>query len=170
MAAGGSKSTATILLILNLVLYFVITVIASWAINHGIERTHETASVLPIPARIFPIYFPVGNMATGFFVILALLAGVVGMGTSLTGLSNVSQWNAPNLLAAADSSLVTLSLTLFAMGLACKEIQYGWTDSNLRTLEVITIVASATQLFYTGAIHAGVGSVSRRPRPYGGRV
>ena len=39
-----------------------------------------------------------------------------------------------------------------------------------RTLEVITIIVSATQLFYTVAIHAGVGSVSRRPRPYGGRV
>ena len=38
-----------------------------------------------------------------------------------------------------------------------------------RTLEVITIVVSATQLFYTGAIHAGVGIVSR-PRPYGLRV
>ena len=38
-----------------------------------------------------------------------------------------------------------------------------------RTLEVITIVVSATQLFYTGAIHAGVGRVSR-PRPYGLRV
>ena len=74
------------------------------------------ASVLSIPARIFPIYFPVGNMATGFFVILALLAGVVGMGTSLTGLNNVSQWNEPNLFAAADSSLVTLALTIFAMG------------------------------------------------------
>jgi len=41
MASEGSKSTATILLILNLVLYFVITVIASWAINHEIERTHK---------------------------------------------------------------------------------------------------------------------------------
>ena len=44
MASGGSKSTATILLILNLVLYFIVTVIAAWAINHGIERTHETGN------------------------------------------------------------------------------------------------------------------------------
>lgn len=39
-----------------------------------------------------------------------------------------------------------------------------------RILEVITIVVSATQLFYTFAIHAGVGSASRRERYYGGRV
>ena len=65
---------------------------------------------------IITIYFPLGNKATGFFVLISLLAGVVGMITSLTGLSSVSQWNAPNLLATADSSHVTLSLTIFAMG------------------------------------------------------
>ena len=76
----------------------------------------NVAAVLPLPARIFPIYFPIGNMATGFFVILALLAGVVGFTTSLTGLHNVFQWNGPNLHAAAASSLVTWALTLLAMG------------------------------------------------------
>uniref|UniRef100_A0A2P2R2N7 Uncharacterized protein n=1 Tax=Rhizophora mucronata TaxID=61149 RepID=A0A2P2R2N7_RHIMU len=58
MASGASKSAAFLLLFLNIGLYFIITVIASWAVNHGIERTHETASVLSTPARIFPIYFP----------------------------------------------------------------------------------------------------------------
>ena len=36
--------------------------------------------------RLFPIYFPIGNLATGFFVVFALLAGVVGISTSITGL------------------------------------------------------------------------------------
>lgn len=55
-------------------------------------------------------------MATGFFVVFSLLAGVVGMGTSLSGINNVLQWDLPNLNAAAASSLITWSLTLLAMG------------------------------------------------------
>lgn len=77
---------------------------------------HNAASVLSIPLRIFPIFFPMGNMATGFFVIFSLIAGVVGIGTSLTGLHNVFQWDHPSLHAAAASSLITWSLTLLAMG------------------------------------------------------
>lgn len=98
-------------------------------------------------------------MATGFFVVFALIAGVVGMGTSVTGLKNILQWTAPNLHSAAASSMGTWALTLLAMGLACKEINLGLRDANLRTLEVITIIASTTQLICTGAIHVGVEEV-----------
>ncbi|GAY50639.1 hypothetical protein CUMW_128240 [Citrus unshiu] len=170
MASGGSKSAAYILLMLNLALYFIVTVIAAWAVNHGIQRSREAASVLSLPARIFPIYFPFGNMATGLFVIFSLLAGVVGMGTSLAGLHNVFQWDLPNLNAAAASSLITWALTLLAMGLACKEIDIGWKDSNLRTLEVMTIIVSATQLICTGAIHAGVEDAAWKRNRMVGRV
>ncbi|CAK8563579.1 unnamed protein product [Lathyrus sativus] len=159
MASGGSKSIALILLALNLVLYFIVIVIASWAMNHGIQRSKEAASVLTTPARIFPIYFPMGNMTTGFFIIFTLIAGVVGFTTSITGLNNIFQWNATNLNAAAMSSLTTWALTLLAMGFACKEIELGWTDSNLRTLETITIIVSATQLLCTGVIHVGASEV-----------
>ncbi|KAF8087963.1 hypothetical protein N665_0558s0014 [Sinapis alba] len=170
MASGGSKSAAFMLLLLNLGLYFVVTVIASWAVNHGIERARESASVLSLPAKIFPIYFPVGNMATGFFVIFSLIAGVVGMATSLTGIMNVLEWDSPNLHSAAASSLISWSLTLLAMGLACKEINIGWTEANLRTLEVMTIIVSGTQLLCTGAIHVGVGETVAGERPHAGRV
>ncbi|CAK9180881.1 unnamed protein product [Ilex paraguariensis] len=71
---------------------------------------------LSIPARIFPIYFPFGNMATGFFIIFSLIAGVVGFITSVTGITNIIQSNLSNLHAAAASSLITWSLTLLAMG------------------------------------------------------
>lgn len=156
MAAETSKSIASVLLLLNLLLYFLAIVVASWAINHGIELSHETASVLSLPARIFPIYFPVGNMATGFFVIFSLLAGIVGFTTSLTGIHSIVQGTATGIHTAAASSLATWALTLLAMGLACKEINIGWTDSNLRTLETLMIILSGTQLLCTGAIHAGV--------------
>ncbi|KAK4372490.1 hypothetical protein RND71_007874 [Anisodus tanguticus] len=162
MASGAGKSAAFMLLILNVFLYFIVTVISGWAVNHAIVRSRETASTLSIPARIFPIFFPFGNMATGFLIIFSLIAGVVGFITSLTGIQNVIQWNAPNLHTAAFSSLTTWLLTLLAMGLACKEIDMGWYDSNLRTLETILIIVSGTQMFCTAAIHAGIEDVAAR--------
>ncbi|XP_073148646.1 membrane protein PM19L [Henckelia pumila] len=164
MASGSGKSVAFALLILNVVLYFIVIAIAAWAVNHGIERSRETASQLSPPARLFPIYYPFGNMATGFVIIFSLLAGVVGFTTSITGIANVIQWDPPSLQAAAASSLVTWLLTLLAMGLACKEIDVGWTDSNLRALETILILLSGTQLFCTAAIYVGVEDVTARAR------
>ncbi|XP_028761035.1 membrane protein PM19L-like [Neltuma alba] len=116
MATGGQKSVASILLVLNLVLYFIVTAIASWAMNHGIQRSRETASNLSPPVQLFPIYFPMGNAATGVFILFSLIAGVVGFTTSLTGLQNVSSWRVPSLYAAATSSLTSWALTLLAMG------------------------------------------------------
>ncbi|KAJ6430659.1 hypothetical protein OIU84_021949 [Salix udensis] len=137
MASGASKSAAFMLLILNMGLYFLMIVIGSWAINHGIERSRETAATginicrLNFPCMKIYIYFPMGNLATRFFIILSLLAGVVGFTCSITGLNNVFLWNAPNLHAAYASALASLSLTLLALGFACKEINIGWTDSAL---------------------------------------
>ncbi|XP_074345678.1 membrane protein PM19L-like [Apium graveolens] len=171
MASGAGKSAAFIFLLINVLLYFIVIVIAAWSINHAIEKTHETASVLTVPARIFPIFFPLGNMATGFLVIFSLIAGLVGLVTSLLGMNNVMQWDTPNLHTAAASSLATWTLTLLAMGLACKEIDIGWVDSNLRALETLLIILSGTQLFATAAIHLGVEDVvARDNRAYGGRV
>ncbi|KAF5752318.1 hypothetical protein HS088_TW01G00226 [Tripterygium wilfordii] len=157
MASGTKQTTAFLILLLNLGLYTIITIIAAWAVNHGIQRSRESASGLSVPLQIFPIYFPFGNMATGFFVIFSLLAGVVGMGTSLIGLQHVKQWDISGIYAVAASSMMSWSLTLLAMGFACKEINLGYRDSNLRTLEVVTIIAGATHMIGTGAIHAGVG-------------
>ncbi|XP_073054501.1 membrane protein PM19L-like [Primulina eburnea] len=162
MASGAGKSAAFALLILNVVLYFVVIAIAAWAVNHGIERSRETASHLSPPARLFPIYYPFGNMATGFVIIFSLIAGVVGFTTSITGINNVIQWNAPSLQAASASSLVSWLITLLAMGLACKEIDVGWTESNLRTLETMLILLSGTQLFCTAAIYVGVEDLAAR--------
>ncbi|CAH1433250.1 unnamed protein product [Lactuca virosa] len=164
MASGAGQPATFFLFFINLVLFLIITIIASWAVNHGIDDTHQQASVLSIPARIFPIYYPFGNMATGYVVVLSLLAGVLGLVTSLTGIYNVAQWNASNLYAASASSLLSWTLTLLAMGFACKEIEIGWTGNTLRVLETILIVVTGTQLFGMIAIHAGIEEVSR----YGG--
>ncbi|KAL0388678.1 UNVERIFIED_CONTAM: hypothetical protein Sradi_2749600 [Sesamum radiatum] len=109
MASGAGKSAAFALLVLNIILYFIIIAIAAWAVNHGIERSHETA---------------------------------------------------------ATSSLISWLLTMLAMGFACKEIDIGWTESNLRTLETILILVSGTQLFCTAAIYIGVDDAVARDRTY----
>ncbi|GJY40542.1 membrane protein PM19L [Tanacetum coccineum] len=95
-------------------------------------------------------------MATGYVAILSLLAGVVGITTSATGINNVAQWKASNLYAASASALISWSLTLLAMGFACKEIDIGWSGSTLRALEVILIIVSGTQLFSMVTIQAGI--------------
>ncbi|PIN15494.1 hypothetical protein CDL12_11861 [Handroanthus impetiginosus] len=148
-----------VVLVLNVILYFIVTAIAAWAANHAIERSHESASVSSLSAQVFPIDDPFGNMATGFVVIFSLIAGVVGFTTSTTTIYNVMRWNASNLDAAATSSVITWLLTLLAMGLACKEIDTGWTGSNLRTLETILIVLIGTQLYCTIAIYVRLSVV-----------
>ncbi|KAM7258292.1 hypothetical protein ACFE04_014033 [Oxalis oulophora] len=162
MGLGTPKSAAILMLILNLGLYFIVTMIATWAVNYGINKSHLLD--LSPPAQIFPIYYPIGNMATGFVVIFSLIAGVVGMTTSITGLLNVLEWNASNLHAASFSSVTTWSITLLAMGLACKEIDLGYKDANLRTLEVMTVIVSVTQMFCIGAIYTGLKEIAAHQR------
>ncbi|KAF9606586.1 hypothetical protein IFM89_026848 [Coptis chinensis] len=170
MAAGAAKSVAFALLVLNLVFYFIVSILAGWALNYGVENTPQTVAEMTIPAHLFPVYFPIGNMATAFFVVFSLIAGLVGMATSIAGITNIIQWTETSLLSAASSSIITWSLTLLAMGLACKEINIGGRDTTLRALETFTIILSGTQLFCTGAIHAGVTDAMNRERSHGGRV
>eukprot|EP00268_Persea_americana_P016024 TRINITY_DN17602_c0_g1_i1.p1 TRINITY_DN17602_c0_g1~~TRINITY_DN17602_c0_g1_i1.p1 ORF type:complete len:117 (+),score=11.28 TRINITY_DN17602_c0_g1_i1:55-405(+) len=116
MAAEGPKSLAFFLLIFNLLLYAIVLAIAGWALNFSIEHPPHKASELTIPVRYFPMYFPMGNMATGFFVVFSLIAGLVGIASSVAGISNIIEWNMSNLLAAATTSFTSWSLTLLAMG------------------------------------------------------
>lgn len=44
MASGAGKSAAFMLLILNVLLYFIVIIIASWAVNHAIVRSKETGN------------------------------------------------------------------------------------------------------------------------------
>ncbi|RCV33963.1 hypothetical protein SETIT_7G125100v2 [Setaria italica] len=128
-------------------MYIIVAAIAGWAINYSIDESMNSLQGVSPPVRLFPIYFPIGNLATGFFVIFALITGVVGISTSLTGLHDVGQGFPANMMSAAASALITWTLTLLAMGLACKEIS--------RTLEAFTIILSRTQLLCVGSLHAG---------------
>lgn len=155
---GGSRSVAAGLLLLNLIMYVVVAIIAGWAINYSIDDSAHALKGATPPVRLFPIYFPMGNLATGFFVIFALLAGVVGVSTSLTGLRDVTDGHPASMMSAAASAIVTWTLTLLAMGLACKEISISPRPPSLLALETFTIILAATQLLCAGSLHAGANA------------
>ncbi|CAL9050941.1 unnamed protein product [Musa banksii] len=111
---------------------------------------------LALPAHFSPVYFPMGNQATGFFVIFALIAGVVGAAAAISGIQHARRWNSDTLPSAASSAVIAWGLTLLAMGLACKEINLEGRNTRLRTMEAFLIILSATQLVYILAIHGGI--------------
>ncbi|AQK93097.1 Plasma membrane associated protein [Zea mays] len=151
MASAAHRSMGSALLSLNLIMYVVVAVIAGWAINYSIDESRNSLKGATPPVRLFPIYFPIGNLATGFFVIFALVTGVVGISTSLAGLHEVSQGYPASMMSAAASALVT------------------WTHVLQRTLEAFTIILTATQLLCAVSLHAGAHAVILET-PIGGRV
>ncbi|GJN14266.1 hypothetical protein PR202_gb01066 [Eleusine coracana subsp. coracana] len=190
---GGARSMASGLLFLNLIMYVIVAIIAGWAINYSIDESYNSRKffyhcemylcVLVLmglfvrvvravqgvspPVRLFPIYFPIGNLATGFFVIFSLIAAVVGVSTSLSGLRDVSEGYPASMMSAAASAIITWTLTLLAMGLACKEISVSWRPAT--HLEAFTIILTGTQLLCAGSLHAGAHAAILET-PIGGRV
>lgn len=71
---------------------------------------------LRLPAHFHPIFFPIGNWATGFFVLFSLLAGVVGAASCIVGFTHVRFWNYSSLQSAASLGLLAWALTVLAMG------------------------------------------------------
>ena len=73
-------------------------------------------SELQLPAHFPPVFFPIGNWATGFFVVFALIAGVVGAASAIAGVNHLRLWNYDSMHPAASSAIVAWALTLLAMG------------------------------------------------------
>lgn len=71
---------------------------------------------LRLPAHFSPIYFPMGNAATGFFVTFALLAAVFGAASAISGLNHIRSWSAESLGAASSAAVFAWTLTILAMG------------------------------------------------------
>ncbi|XP_042488499.1 membrane protein PM19L-like [Macadamia integrifolia] len=155
------KPIATGLLVLNFCMYVVVAAIGGWALNRAIDHGFIIGPDLVLPAHFSPIYFPMGNTATGFFVVFALIASVVGGASAIAGVHHIRTWDAESLPSAASIAFVAWTLTLLAMGLACKEIEKHIRNARLRTMEAFLIILSATQLFYIIAIH-GASSIRRR--------
>ncbi|XP_058092303.1 membrane protein PM19L [Magnolia sinica] len=153
MANQQLKPVAGGLLFLNLCMYIIVCAIGGWAINNAIDHGFIIGPGLTLPAHFSPIFFPMGNAATGFFILFALIAGVVGAASAISGLNHYRSWNTNSLPSAASSAIIAWTLTLLAMGLACKEIQLEIRNARLRTMEAFLIILSATQFIYILAIH-----------------
>lgn len=143
---GGMKPVATLLLLLNFCMYVIVGAIGGWALNRAIDYGfiigknryhtildkvfHMSCCVhspvtqfyfvagpdLQLPAHFSPIFFPMGNAATGFFVVFALIASVVGAASALAGLNHIRLWHADSLPSAASVAMIAWTLTLLAMG------------------------------------------------------
>ncbi|XP_052180154.1 membrane protein PM19L-like [Diospyros lotus] len=153
MAGQQLKPVAALLLVLNFCMYVIVLGIGGWAVNKAIDHGFYIGPGFDLPAHFSPIYFPMGNAATGFFVIFALIAGVVGVASVISGLNHVNSWGSGTLPSAASAAAIAWSLTLLAMGFACKEIELQNRNACLRTMEVFLIILSVTQLLYIAAIH-----------------
>lgn len=84
-----------------------------------------------LPAHFSPIYFPMGNAATGFFVVFALIAAVIGVASCIVGFTHIQSWSPESMPAAGTAAAIAWSLTLLAMGFACKEIELGHRNARL---------------------------------------
>ncbi|KAJ6965842.1 membrane protein PM19L-like [Populus alba x Populus x berolinensis] len=155
------KHVASLLLVLNFCMYVIVLGIGGWAMNRAIDHGFIIGPGFDLPAHFSPIYFPMGNAATGFFVMFALIAGVVGVASAIAGLNHIRTWTGDSLPSAASAAAVSWTLTLLATGFACKEIELSIRNARLRTMEAFLIILSATQLLYIAAIHGA--SSFRRP-------
>ncbi|KAL6991370.1 hypothetical protein U1Q18_009484 [Sarracenia purpurea var. burkii] len=158
MAAGGLKPVASLLLVLNFCMYVIVLGIGGWSINRAIDHGFIIGPGFDLPAHFSPIYFPMGNAATGFLVIFALIAGVVGIASVIYGLNHIRFWNVDSLPAAASAATIAWSLTLLAMGFAWKEIELESRNARLKTMEAFLIILSVTQLLYIASIHSASSS------------
>ncbi|XP_027185678.1 membrane protein PM19L [Coffea eugenioides] len=154
MAVAAMRPVAGLLLALNFCMYVIILGIGGWSLNRAIDHGFVIGAGFDLPAHFSPIYFPMGNAATGFLVLFSLIAGVVGVASIITGVNHLRFWDIDSLPAAASAATIAWSLTLLAMGVACKEIELRIRNARLRTMEAFLIILSATQLLYIAAIHA----------------
>ncbi|XP_039137695.1 membrane protein PM19L-like [Dioscorea cayenensis subsp. rotundata] len=140
------KSMVTPLLFLNLVMYIIVLGFASWCLNHFINGQSHYPGVA-------------GNGATFYFLVFAILAGVIGVVSKLASASHIRVWRNDSLAAASSSSLIAWAITALAFGLACKEIHLGgYRGWRLRVLEAFIIILALTQLIYVVLLHAGMFS------------
>ncbi|CAN6296942.1 unnamed protein product [Urochloa humidicola] len=148
--AGGmlGRSMVAPLLVLNLIMYIVVIGFASWNLNHFINGETNYPGVA-------------GNGATFYFLVFAILAGVVGAASKLAGIHHVRSWRGDSLATSAASALTAWAITALAFGLACKEIHIGghrgW---RLRVLEAFVIILAFTQLLYVLMLHTGLFSAN----------
>ncbi|KAJ0252723.1 AWPM-19-like family protein [Hirschfeldia incana] len=153
MAEQRMQPVASLLLLLNFCMYAIVLGIGAWSMNKAISHGFHIGADYSLPTHFSPIYFPMGNAATGFFVMFALIAGVAGAASVISGVSHLQSSTTASLPAAVSAATIAWSLTVLAMGFGCKEIELGMRNARLRTMEAFLIILSATQLIHIAAIY-----------------
>lgn len=118
-----------------------------------------------LPLLLFVLQFSgvAGNGTTPYFLIFAILAGVLGVVSKLAGGTRIRVWRNDSLAAAGSCALVAWAVTALAMGFASKEIDIGVNRGwRLWALEAFKIILYVTQL-YVLVIHAGIFSSKYGP-------
>lgn len=64
-----------------------------------------------------------GNAATGFFVIFALIAGVVGVASAIAGFNYVRSWSSDDRAGPASAAVIAWALTVLAMGYIISSVE-----------------------------------------------
>ncbi|KAM0940303.1 hypothetical protein DsansV1_C19g0162541 [Dioscorea sansibarensis] len=132
MASSPAQPCVKLLLLLNLCMSLILACIGGWALNYSIQNDYFIDKGVVPPREYSPVYFPMGNGATGFFVIFSLISGVVGAASSIAGLSKMRSQSSDGWLPAARSSgLTAWVLTLLSASLAIKEIVLEGRNSRL---------------------------------------
>ncbi|KAF3328859.1 AWPM-19-like family [Carex littledalei] len=160
MANEQMRPAVSFLLLLNFFMYLILALIGGWAINKAIDHGFIIGPELVLPAHFKPIFFPIGNFATGFFVFFAVIAGAVGAASAISGFNHMRFWNYDSLQPAAATGLIAWLLTLLAMGFGIANMMQTLNLSQ-RTMEAFTIILSATQFLYIAAIHGGNERMNR---------
>ncbi|KAF5749913.1 hypothetical protein HS088_TW03G00240 [Tripterygium wilfordii] len=145
MAVGrDGRDFMGLLLAVNLVVYLIILGLAGWSHDKYIdgEQNHPHLG---------------GNTSTNFVLLFALIAGVTGACSVITGIMHLHAWRSDSLAGASSLGIISWALTTLAFGLVCKEIILGGhRGKRLQTLEAFIIIAMASQLLYVGVLHAGM--------------
>ncbi|CAK9204123.1 unnamed protein product [Sphagnum jensenii] len=148
MAFGLGRALTTHLAVLNFILYLISACLAGWALNRYIDSGSS---------GVFGYSSGIGNGATGYFLLFALIASVVGLASVLAGAHHLTVWRTDSIAASHAAAVIAWLLTLLAFGLACKEIHIGGSRSKrLKTLEAFIIILAFFQLLYLLSLHAGI--------------
>ncbi|XP_038882132.1 uncharacterized protein LOC120073380 isoform X1 [Benincasa hispida] len=137
------KAIAAPILFFNFCICIVIFGIGGWVMNHTMDNGFVIGAGFEVPQYFSPIFFQIGNSATGFFVIFALIAAVAVVASAISGSFYFRFSDSSNLPPAASTALIACFLTFLAMGFAWKEIALTVTSGHLvRNLKASVVFLS----------------------------
>ena len=65
-----------------------------------------------------------GNAATFYFLLMVLIASVVGLASTVAGIHHLRVWRTESLAAAASAALIAWTLTLLAFGVRKPDVAF----------------------------------------------